>query len=292
MPAVYVLYLFIALIITLPSFALAKKPAPRIVTVSASEPLVAMFRGHTKNKKCHETDIFVDELSSHRGLVDFFVLCKAINKAGLDVEIKLVGSPGYKRALRMTQHGLADVMGETVWLKEAISANFLASDAVLKVGENMKGIYTLPSHPLQRSTAKNINLDDYRAVTVRNWHYDWRLLSDLTGNISSATSFEGIYRMLAVNHADFTLMSFGADDSLQVETEGVTLVPIEGVKVQLDGSRHFAVSGNSKIGPQLLAAIDKGLQIMRESGELTQLYQASGFFNRQTKDWVIINKVP
>ena len=48
-------------------------------------------------------------------------------------------------------------------------------------------------------------------------------------------------------------------------------------------------SKNHPDGKRVFEALNKGIRIMRESGEIEKFYRQAGFINASVKDWAIAN---
>jgi len=105
----------------------------------------------------------------------------------------------------------------------------------------------------------------------------------------NTTKWKFIVRMVSIKRGDFLLASFQNTEDLSFFSEGIKLVPIQGLKVGLQGSRHFAISKNYPKSKELFKALNKGMKILRKEGIIKKAYEQSGFFNEKVKNWKKLN---
>lgn len=225
-----------------------------------------------------------------RGSVDLILLCEALTLGGLDVHVELITTSGYRRALMKTQAGTTDVCAESVWEEDSDFEHTLLSGPVIKRGDFKKGIFTIPGHPLQQTSAAKIDLRDYTGITLRNWHLDWELIQRLTTKVMNAGPQYTLYRMMAAGRADFTIMELSSSNLEGFTYDGITIVPVEGVYVVFDTSRHFLISAKSPHARTLLTAIDKGLAKLHAADKVMPSYEAAGHKSRLPPSWIDISR--
>lgn len=105
----------------------------------------------------------------------------------------------------------------------------------------------------------------------------------------NTTKWKFIVRMVDAKRGDFLLAPFQSTKDLSFVTEGVKLVPIQNLKVGLNGSRHFGISKNYKNSKEIFEALNKGIKILRKEGIIKKAYEQSGFFNENVKHWKKLN---
>jgi hypothetical protein len=92
-------------------------------------------------------------------------------------------------------------------------------------------------------------------------------------------------RMVAAGRADFVLAPFSSAPDLSLHAEGLTLLPLPGVKVGLSGSRHFVLAAQHPAFAAFGRRLDEGIQRLHADGRLRQAYQDSGFFSPAVRQW-------
>ncbi len=76
---------------------------------------------------------------------------------------------------------------------------------------------------------------------------------------------------------------------LALSALGIRLVPIQGIKVGLKGSRHVAISRKHALGKKAFDSLNKGLKVLRRKGVILKGYKDAGFFNEHVVRWKQLN---
>ncbi len=229
---------------------------------------------------------------SNREAVELVLLHQALYLGGYRGDIELVSENNYSRILRLLEQGKATLAGTTVWSRDLVNRqSFLVSDAVIRRGEFTVGVYVNP----ENDTALNAReLSDYAslsAVSNRNWPVDWRTLEAMNlAHLHHINSMELMVKMIGAGRGDFVLAPFSSRDDLAIHEFGTHQVPVPGVKVLFEDSRHWVASERHPMGATAYNALQAGLAQLRESHRVERAYRQSGFFNEKVADWQIINQ--
>ncbi|MDU0354066.1 hypothetical protein RS130_09065 [Paraglaciecola aquimarina] len=181
----------------------------------------------------------------------------------------------------------AYLQGESVWKDQANEALFYLSPAILRKGEFSKGIYTLRDHPMLTSVKSELDLAQYRGITVPTWDQDWYIIRHLTKNLVTAKSQFEIHDKINKGQADFTLSEFNGE--LSHIFGKVHLSPIPNIKVLIKQTRHFVVRKDMPYSLDIFEALTLGLAKMRRAKMIVNMYQKGGIINPITKHWRAIN---
>jgi hypothetical protein len=95
-------------------------------------------------------------------------------------------------------------------------------------------------------------------------------------------------KMVANGRADYFIGEFPGADDLSQYVDGAKFVPVPGLKLVLQGSRHVAVSKWFPHSKQVFDAIQIGLKDMHFRGLIKQGYRAVGFYNPKVEDWKVL----
>ena len=95
--------------------------------------------------------------------------------------------------------------------------------------------------------------------------------------------------MIEGGRADFTLQDFSALDDLSIEEGGVRLYPISHVKIALEETRHFFINRNQPDSRSVFAAMQRGLRLMHEQGEIKRALMEAGVINSRVRSWTLLN---
>lgn len=267
------------------------KPHKKLaIKIAMNAEIVLEYKALVGDSTCERRLDFNDPRLT-RGVLEIAIICRALFESGYSLIIEPISSPNYNRSLRMVEQGVAHFAAESIWSKDLSGdIDVFKSDAVIRLGEFEKGVYTLKNHPLQGMKPDDITLTLFKGATVKGWHYDWNIISSLTEKLVSAIHIVSVFKMMNIGRADFTLLEFPSTPTLMFELEGVQLYPLLGVKVTIPDQRHFIVSKRFNNSRQLLDALNRGLRILRERGEVRAMYEASGFISPRAKPWTVINK--
>jgi hypothetical protein len=224
----------------------------------------------------------------NRPTLDLVLEIQALKAGGLDFDFELVPTPNYERAKIEVIEGRADLSAETIWDDEiAEKADALAkTDVVLQNGEFEKGVYTLPTNTKLLAISTLEELRQYVGVTVGTWALDVKTMEAMNlKGVERAIKIENVFLMIQKQRADFTLSEFSASADLSVENSGVKLVPVPNYKVAIAGSRSWVVSKKSPNADAVLAALQKGLKVLRADGRIDRALNESGFLNPKVANW-------
>ncbi len=259
------------------------------LTLPAEPIIVENFAKWTSKQDCTSIKSF-DSPYANRGTVEVILICQALEAGGYKTTIKLAELPNYTRSIVEVKKGKFPIAAESVWDTDSYRGGYFITDPVIQDGEFQKGIYALPESAVLK--VKNIQeLRPFVAVTPRNWVVDWKTVEDfkLSTQARDVQTKENIFRLLGSKRVDFTLLEFSNSADLMHEFTGVRLMPAQGIKVTLKGARRFVVSQAYPGAPEIFAALQRGIKILRANGTISRAFKESGFFNQQTQNWHSIN---
>jgi hypothetical protein len=270
------------------SAALADTGQARIhIKIAADSQIVDSFKSWTAVTPWEQITQYSGTYVN-RPTLDLVLEIQALKAGGLDFDFELVPTPNYERAKLEVVEGQADLSAETIWDDEIAenSGALLKSNVVLQNGEFEKGIYALPTNAKLLSLTTLDELRQYVGVTVGTWALDVKTLEAMNlKGVERTIKVENVFLMIQKQRADFTLSEFSASPDLSVENDGVKLVPVVGYKVAIAGSRSWVVSKKSPNADAVLAALQKGLEILRGDGRINRALKESGFINPKVADW-------
>lgn len=230
--------------------------------------------------------------NTRRDVVELLILQRALALGGFEEPLVVRPTDGYLRILRQLAEGKITITGTTVWDFDAreLVEDVWVSNALVRRGEFVVGLYTREKNEKVLAAQTLPQLLQLTPVTSRNWKMDWSLLEQMGyKHLQYASSWESMVRMVLAGRADFVLAPFPATSSLYIQAEGGRyLQPIPGIKVAFPAERVFAVSKNHFSSLAVYEALQRGIKLMRASGELEQAYRDSGFFNHYTQSWNLV----
>lgn len=232
---------------------------------------------------------------TRRDVVEMVLLLQALHRGGLSQPVVLEAFPTGARILREVELGRAVCSGNSYWREDVApnSAHFFFSDALVQAGQFEAGLYTVPGNHQAMAARTLGDVRQLRALSNRSWSVDWHTLEQLgVQQLQHVAQWSGMPKMVEANRADFLLAPFQASEDLSLVVDGVRLVPIPGIKVGLNGTRHFLVSRQHPSGRALLQHLNLGLASLRQHGLIRQAYVQSGFFNPQVARWTTLRVAP
>lgn len=224
--------------------------------------------------------------------VEHILFRKAVLLGGIDAVFEDLIVPNSARARASVHNGSALASGGAHWhtYYPALSANVLESDTVIASGTYEKGLYVRRDRQRRLNVKSRGDLAKLSAVTNSNWDVDLATLAGLNlASLYSVPTRASQFRMVEAGRADFTLQDFSASPELSIEEQGVRLYPIPSVKIALVGSRHFFINKDSPHSRAVFEALQKGLRILRQRGEIDRALLESGVTNQAVANWIRLN---
>lgn len=214
-----------------------------------------------------------------RGAAELLIICHALLLNGADSKVVLRGVPNHVRSLYLVESGLVDLAAESVWLDRIDLSKVHASEAILDHGEFEKRLYTVAGHEMHTLNPDELDIRAYLGLILRTWEHDWYTLTQLSHDVSTALDLDAMFRMISKGRADFTLLESHRHGRDYFKRDGVTLLPVDGVYVVLDGTRHLVMSRASPHGRWLQGMLNPGIKQLKASGRTTEIYAQSGFLS-------------
>ncbi|MBU2892380.1 transporter substrate-binding domain-containing protein [Colwellia sp. D2M02] len=232
------------------------------------------------------------KVGSQREIVEMIILQKALYLGGEKSTIAF--NPKDSLTLREVTSlvkGDSLLYGNTLWFEmiKDYQGSLYISDPLIRYGEYEAGFYTSRSNKKALSTTME-TLKDLKVITSSQWGADWRALHNSpVQTINFMGSWIDMLSMVEYQVVDAMLINFSLQEDLSLMFDDKTYIPIPNIKIMLPGSRHFVVSKKHPNGAQVFNALNKGIKIMRESGEIEKLYRQAGFINSKVKGWSLAN---
>ncbi|WNO11590.1 hypothetical protein [Teredinibacter sp. KSP-S5-2] len=225
---------------------------------------------------------------SRRDVVELILIQQALHLGGYQHPIAFKLEAFYNRVMHLLDKGGVAAGASTTWDKDANKHRYYVSEPIIRRGEFVAGLYTKTEKANDfEPTQKNIKA--LTAVSNELWQVDWSALETLGMNKLYTTSeWPSMVRMVWYGRVDVTLAPFQPNDDMSVTFENMRLVPIQGVKVVLPGTRHWLVSKAHPQGKKVFSALEEGIAKLREQGTIARAYRESGFFDHRVDNWLEI----
>lgn len=280
-------FCLLVLIASTASFA-APIPVKSPITAVEKQKVDAFLGG----RSALEVDSYSSPYLSAIAPVEHVLFRKAILLGGIDAVFEDIIVPNSARARACVHNGSTLSGGSAQWhsYRRELGDRVLESDVVIAPGVYEKGIYVAPDKLRQIRVKSRDDLAKLSAVSDKNWATDWATLSSLKpAKLYSAPTRASQFKMVEAGRADFTLQDFSNLPDLSIEEQGARLYPIPGVKVALIGTRHFFINQDFPHSRAVFEALQKGLKILKQRGEIDRALQESGITNRAVAGWVRLN---
>lgn len=230
---------------------------------------------------------------ARRDVMELVWLLREIQRQPGAPSVRFVRIDSYERLLLQLKGGHIDVIGTSAWRSdiEKLGADrVVMSAALIPSGWFVVGVYTSLRNRVALQARSLEDLRKLKFVSNSQWSRDWSALSRLQiAPHFDVKTWRQMVALVDAGRADAVLAPFqptGADMALA--SGGAALVPIRGLTVALEGSRHVACSALSNQGRWLSARVFPNLAAQTGSGVLRQAYEECGFFNPQTRDWLVL----
>ncbi|MEI4551990.1 hypothetical protein [Pseudoalteromonas spongiae] len=216
-----------------------------------------------------------------RDVVDMIIAQKALKLGGFHHSFNYIPGKVNFRNTRMLETGKLLISFDTYWLSDAhAKAKYLhISKPVIRQGEYIAGVYTKAGREKALGLTQMSDFKRLSAVSTPKWRTDWKTLSDLPlKELVIEHEWISMARMVNTGWVDFMLMPFNSTTDQSFKLDKINLVPVPNVAVELKDSRHFVISRNHPLGSQAYLALEKGLNMLRNQGEIKKAYTQAGFF--------------
>ena len=222
-------------------------------------------------------------------LAMYSILRKSLTTGGLDTNVLILPSPNSERSRKLIKDGLADIKIDWDFNIDP-NPSVLKSAPIQRRGEIAKGIYVSHDTFARSSMTPISNVNLMRAVSIRNWQLDWKVLENLApASLISAVTIEQMYALVDADRADFTLLEFANGPDMVRRYRDIRLFPMPGVKVILPASKHFMVSRHIPEVQKVITALNAGIETLHRNGFIHQCLVNSGIVNERVKDWTALN---
>lgn len=229
---------------------------------------------------------------ARRDVIELVLMQQALILGGFNQTLQLVDDQNYFRSIRNLIDGKTLSISSTIWHQDLIDQqeHLHISAPIVKDGQYVVGLYTSPKNQRALSSKTLAHLTQLKVATSRHWKPDMDTLHHLGfDKLMYTPSWRNIARMLNAGRVDLTLSPVANTQDKELRVDGITLVPIEGIKISISGSRHWAVSKKHPLGDEFYRALSLGVEQLRRTGTIERAYRESGFFHPALEGWILLN---
>jgi hypothetical protein len=242
-----------------------------------------------QNKSVLEIDSLESQYSN-RNIACIVIIMQALHKGGYPAKLSIIKAPNYARELSMVKNGHSVIMHQDTWNTAFDNNSVYKSSEIIPRGKFVKGFYVKESDKKMYGVRNLEDLKPFTSVSNSRWEVDWATLEKIgLRNLYTTAKKEYMIKMVLFRDIDFTLQEFTSSKDLSYETENGKLIPVPGIKIALEGSRHFMVSKKHPNGNEVFQALEKGIKILRSEGTIDRYLTEAGFYREQVAEWKTIN---
>lgn len=229
-----------------------------------------------------------------RDVADMVLLQQALALGGFNKAFQYLPGKVNFRNTKMLETGELLLSFDSYWLSDAerLENAVFISHPIINKGEYFAAVYTSPKNQKALALRKTEDLKQLTGVSTPKWHTDWQTMSKLPlKQLIQEDEWLSQARIVHMGWVDIMLMPFFHDNNGIYQLEQIKLQRIPEVAVLLDDSRHFVISRHHPEGEAAYQAIQRGLQILRKSGQIEKMYRQAGFLIDPTQ-FTILNAKP
>ncbi len=215
-----------------------------------------------------------------RDVADMVLLQQALALGGFKGSFAYVPGKVNFRNTKMLETGELLLSFDSYWLTDAklMGAAVYISDPVIRRGEYFAGVYTSPTNQKAMQLKTREDLTALSGISTPKWQTDWSTMSALPlKKLVREDEWLSQARVVHMGWVDFMLMPFFTSNDGSYQLEQIRLQRVPGVAVLLDDSRHFVISKAHPNGKAAFSAIQKGMKILRNNGQIEKMYRQAGF---------------
>jgi hypothetical protein len=253
------------------------------ITISGLPNEINNYKKWLGNTKCSAIESY-QNIYATKASTQIMIICKALYLGGVEAQLLLNSMPNYSRSLYEAHKGTIAIPGDSIWQSQIPQAYFYIAPPIFERGEFQKGFFALPEKRKEIEQKINSNklkgitplqtLRDYSLITSENWIFDLAAIKGLELTYISTTKAENMCNMIKYGRGDlyFGELIMIGNEKIVFNCNGLILEPIKGIKAAFIESRHFVVSKNIPNSKEIYKALVKGLNILRQTGEIEQAF--------------------
>ncbi|MCW8092601.1 hypothetical protein [Alteromonas sp. ASW11-130] len=254
---------------------------PFAITVGTYQDHQRAIEAATKENNCP----FIKDvnLGENQVLSEYLIFCNALKASSQHYQISLFSYPNNSRMLNDVENGRILGTSVGIWRNESREDALAISSPLFRSNEFEKGLYTT-KEVLSRVSHLN-QLKNSATLLNHNWYHDKRILECSGMKLLHVGFYEQMFNMIKLGRGQFVPITFGPKANLERNQFGIALYPFPGYKMTFPDSTHFVINTKLQSGKQLLNDLNKGLQKLREKGEIETVYQRVGIINKAVANW-------
>lgn len=229
---------------------------------------------------------------ARRDVIELVLMLQALALGEFEHPIVFADEENYFRSIRNVIDGKTLSIGGTIWYQDLIGQQeqLHISAPIVKEGQFVVGLYTSPNNQRALKSKTLAQLTQLKVATSRQWKPDLDTLQQLGfDKIMYTPNWINIARMINAGRVDFTLSPVANNPGKEILVDNIKLVPIEGIKIAISGSRHWPVSKKHPLAAEFYRALSLGVEQLQRTGTIERAYRECGFFHPELESWVLLN---
>lgn len=275
------LTIFVSLIIT--TVGSIETVYGKTVDVAVFEDHASVINQYIQSDNCPTLEN--TELSDNQMLAEYLIFCNALVVANFQHKIRLVPYPVAQRVLQAIKKEEVIASSFGLWRSQIEKYQIQPATFLLEKNQFSKGFYTSKQRKQSLPKASFQQLKDLVVVANKNWLQDWEALECTKSIHLHVNQYQQMFNMLELGRADLVPLTFSAREDLRREAFGITLYPVDGIKITFNDSLHFGVNTQSAIGKKLYQALESGLKTLHSKGVIQSTYERLGITNPKVESW-------
>jgi len=267
--------------------------AQQSLTLLAPGQVLEGFHAYTRGREVlsiRDYSFSPDYILSHQDpyvnleVIELVLLVQALQLGGYHGEIK-IKSASPQATIRKIEKGEALLGGVSIWRERTRSRNasLWVSDPIIRQGEFQLGLYGCDEG---REIANEAALQQFKVSSHANWPMVTEYLQTLElEDLSLSSDWGQVVEQACSGNSDLVTAPFTTSKSMTLQHRGNILKPVTGVKLQVEGTRHFVISRLHPKGKRTYFSLQRGLRKLRIKGNIARALRQSGFLNQAASSW-------
>lgn len=217
---------------------------------------------------------------SRRDVVELTLFLQTLLRLEPKVDYELTTVDSYAIGIEQLRAGKIAALATTVWKSDLTPypKEIQFSDAIIANGESVVGVFTTHEKLQSLDCHHPDDLRQLRFVSNRDWSADWKAIQELgVEYCADVKTWRQMVYMVSSGECDALLAPFNQHPDAEIELDDCRLVPIPGIKIRLNDSRHFAASKDVHAAI-IISNVFPQLRDMVNNGQIEKALRECGFF--------------
>ncbi|MBI3712085.1 MAG: HAMP domain-containing histidine kinase, partial [Burkholderiales bacterium] len=217
---------------------------------------------------------------SRRDVVELTLFLQALLRLEPKVDYELTTVDSYAIGIEQLRAGKIAALATTVWKSDLTPypKEIQLSDAIIGIGESEVGVFTTQEKLQSLSGHQLDDLRPLRFVSNRDWSADWKAIQALgVEHCADVKTWRQMVYMVSSGECDALLAPFNQHPNAEIELDDCRLLPIPGIKINLNDSRHFAASKDAH-ATIIISNVFPQLKDLVNNGQIEKALRECGFF--------------